>query len=258
MEAWLAKLEEDDGEAAWDVFVDRYRHLIFATIRHYAEDYDDVMDIFAHVCESLRKDDLSRLKKFFNQEPHRARFSTWLVVVVRNLTIDWFRHRDGRERLSTSLQHLPPLHQQIYDYVVSKSYSHREAYETLRTRDEIDLTFGAFLRELDATFQALAADRRGSIMRDLIGVHRWAETATSTGDPAVAADQTGRLGEVLDTLASDERAAVLLFVVDEMPAAGVARIVGWPNAKAVYNRVYRALAAMRTALQRRGIEPGDL
>ncbi len=79
MEPWLSKLHEGDVEGAWDCFIERYRRLIFATIRHYAEDYDDVMDIFAWVCESLRQDDLARLRRYPQQKTHSARFSTWLV-----------------------------------------------------------------------------------------------------------------------------------------------------------------------------------
>ena len=47
--------------------------------------------------------------------------------------------------------------------------------------------------------------------------------------------------------------AVRLFVVDGLRAAEVALIVGWPHAKAVYNRVERALRAMRAALEDQGI-----
>lgn len=43
-------------EAASDLFLDRYRRLIFAAIRHYAQDHDDVMDVFARACEALRED----------------------------------------------------------------------------------------------------------------------------------------------------------------------------------------------------------
>jgi DNA-directed RNA polymerase specialized sigma24 family protein len=52
--------------------------------------------------------------------------------------------------------------------------------------------------------------------------------------------------------------AVQLFVIDELPAKDVARIVGAPNAKAVYNRVYRALAAAREELERAGIRREDV
>src|SRR6059036_2460654 len=102
MEGWAAELVSGRPDAAWDAFVDRYRRLIFAAIRHYAQDYDDVMDVFARACEVLRADDLRRLRCWVEQPEHRARFSTWLVTVVRHLTVDWFRHRDVRRRLSPS------------------------------------------------------------------------------------------------------------------------------------------------------------
>ena len=94
----MAELRRGNAEAAWDLFLDRYRRLIFKAIRHYAQDYDDVMDVFAQVCESLRDADLKRLRSYVEQPSHTALFSTWHVTVVRNLTVDWFRHRDGRRR----------------------------------------------------------------------------------------------------------------------------------------------------------------
>src|SRR5437763_1312659 len=109
MEDWVVELQGGRPDAAWDRFLERYRRLIFAAIRHYAQDYDDVMDVFARVCEALREDDLARLRCYAEQPVHTARFSTWLVTVVRHLTIDWFRHRDGRRRLSALAERLPPL-----------------------------------------------------------------------------------------------------------------------------------------------------
>jgi len=102
MEGWAVDLASARPGAVWDLFLDRYRRLIFAAIRHYAQDYDDVMDVFAQVCAALREGDLRRLRTYAAQPDHRARFSTWLVTVVRHLTVDWFRHRDVRRRLSPS------------------------------------------------------------------------------------------------------------------------------------------------------------
>jgi DNA-directed RNA polymerase specialized sigma24 family protein len=55
-----------------------------------------------------------------------------------------------------------------------------------------------------------------------------------------------------------DRVAVQFYVVDELPAADIARIVGLPNAKAVYNRVYRALAALRERLAQEDVRREDL
>ena len=62
MEDWAAELHGGRPDAAWDLFVTRHRRLILAAIRHYARDTDDVMDVFARVCEALREDGLRRLR----------------------------------------------------------------------------------------------------------------------------------------------------------------------------------------------------
>src|SRR5436309_6563749 len=131
-EPWIAPLEAGDPEAAWDLFIERYRRLVFSAIRHYARDYDDVMDVFAHVCTALRADDFARLRRYLAESDHRAKFSTWLVAVVRNQTIDWFRHRDGRPRLTALAATLPPLRQRIFELVFLDGRSHLETYELLR------------------------------------------------------------------------------------------------------------------------------
>src|SRR2546426_3621025 len=154
MEGWAAELASGRPDAAWDLFLDRYRRLIFAAIRHYAQDYDDVMDVFARVCEALREGDLQRLRTYAAQPDPRARFSTWLVTVVRHLTVDWFRHRDGRRRLSVVAEGLPPLRRRIFEHVFLDQRRHIEAYELIHAREAPTLSFKEFLGELRATYSA--------------------------------------------------------------------------------------------------------
>jgi len=260
VEPWIASLEAGDPEAAWDRLLERYRRLIFAAIRHYTTDPDDVMDVFARVCEALRADDLGRLRRWASQSAHRARFSTWLVTVVRHLTIDWFRHCDGRPRLAAAAAGLPPTQRRIFEYVFMAGRSHVEAYELLRTRDGIDLPFGAFLHELSATYRAAAGatNHRGRLVVELGGAEPVHGPDPPDADSVMQAEQAVVLADALAALAPHERLAVQLFVIEEMPAAEVARAAGLPNPKAVYNRVYRALARMRARLERAGIKDGDL
>jgi len=256
-EPWLGPLQEGDLDGAWDLLVERYRRLILATIRHYADDYDDVMEVFARVCEGLRENELERLRRYAEQS-HSARFSTWLVTVVRNLTIDWFRHEKGRPRLSQAVAALPPVQQKIYEYVFHRSRSHTEAYELIRTRDGIPLSFGEFLRELAACYRALSEGRKGRLLRELMGPPPLEELHPAMEASLNPSALSGALEEALQGLDPEERFAVELFVVDEVPAAEVARIVGWPSAKTVYNRVYRTLARLRAALERQGVGRSDL
>jgi RNA polymerase sigma factor (sigma-70 family) len=253
MEAWIAELQRGSSEAAWDLFLDRYRRLIFAAIRHYAQDYDDVMDVFARVCESLREDDLRRLRTYAEQSDHRASFSTWLVTVVRNLTIDWFRHREGRHRISAVAERLPPLQRSIFEHVFLERRSHVEAYELIRASESPALSFRQFLSELRETYGAVTTGRRGRLLAEL-GTPVPNETeAEAPTDEDAAVEEAELLQEALRSLSPEDRVAVQMYVVDEMPAADVARVVGLPNAKAVYNRVYRALAILRERLERAGL-----
>lgn len=242
----MAELQRGRVDPAWDLFLDRYRRLIFAAIRHYAQDYDDVMDVFARVCESLREADLQRLRGYIGQPVHTARFSTWLVTVVRNLTIDWFRHRNGRRRLSTVAAALPPLRRRIFEHVFLHKRSHVETYELMRSNDGVDLPFGQFLVEVSSTYRAVADGRRGRILRELGGAAP--PPVDAEDESATASERRQDLEYALRCLSPEERVAVELYVVEEMPAEAVAKVVGWPNAKAVYNHVYRALAAMRSRL----------
>ena len=71
------------------------------------------------------------------------------------------------------------------------------------------------------------------------------ECATYGRELAIMAEAADAVRSRVDYLAPPEdRVAGELYVIEELPAAQVAQILGLANAKAVYNRVYRALAAM--------------
>jgi DNA-directed RNA polymerase specialized sigma24 family protein len=253
----MTELRRGNSDTAWDLFIARYRRLIFAAIHHYTRDPDDVMDIFAWVCEALREDDLCRLRRYTEQPGYQARVSTWLVTVVRHLTVDWFRHRDGRRHLSVIAEDLPPLQRRIFELVYLDRHSHVEAYEMIRTTAGPDLTFARFLGELRATHETVTAGRHGRVVRAMVDTHPTAPSvqAPSTGETA---ERRAVLGDAVRALSTGERKAVDLYVIEERPAATVATMLGLPNAKAVYNRVYRALDVLRERLEKAGIRRGDL
>jgi len=219
VESWIPPLEAGHPDIAWDLLLGRYRRLIFSAIRHYAQDYDDVMDVFARVCEALREDDLARLRCYAEQPMRGARFSTWLVTVVRHLTVDWFRHRDGRRRLSALADGLPPLRRRIFQLVFLEHRSGVEAYEELRARDAPTLPFGSFLVELREAYKAATVGRRGRVLREL-GPPPGPEPArASTG---VTVERSDRLTQALRSLGAEGRQEDEL---DEMDGGAVAEFV---------------------------------
>ncbi|MEP6762997.1 MAG: sigma-70 family RNA polymerase sigma factor [Gemmatimonadaceae bacterium] len=255
MEPWLALLNSGNTDAAWEIFAARYRALMLATIRQFVEDTDDVSDVFASTCEALSVNDFARLKRYSEHAEKRASASTWLVVVVRNISIDWLRQRDGRRRVT-----VPPtmtaLQQQIYFAICVQRQSQIEAYETIRSQTQSSLSFREFLREVRAINRV--APCISVVRSNTIRNPADTQSAIAESDPAEVAESARRLASALATQSPDVRVAVELFVVERMPAADVARVVGWPNTKTVYNRVYRALASLRAELLRTGIGPHDL
>ena len=117
MEEWARDIRAGRFEKAWDLFVSQYRRLLFAAIRHYVKDHDEVMDAFANVCEGLREGNMRRLRNYLDAPSHRASFTTWLVTVVRNLTVDWLRQRHGRTRPADLPEDWSPLRRRIFELV---------------------------------------------------------------------------------------------------------------------------------------------
>jgi len=257
MEPWLASLRAGATEAAWTQFHERYHRLIIATIRRLVPDHDDVMDVYSGVCQTLSANDCARLRTYSEQAAGRAGAGTWLVVVVRNFTVDWLRQRHGRERAAIP-RDLTPLQQQIYRAICIDGQSPVEAYELISLRSSEPIAFPAFLREIRAT--NLAAPCPGHVYKRRQQRTRRppADMAVLDADPVESAQAARALAHALDALPPDVRLAVDLFVVERLPAAEVARLVGWPSAKTVYNRVSRALARIRQDFRREGIGPTDL
>jgi RNA polymerase sigma factor (sigma-70 family) len=256
VEAWRAKLAEGETDAAWDLFMDRYRRLIMATIRRTLGNHEELLDAFAEVCEQLAMSDLERLRSHPG-DSEKSRFTTWLVAVVHNQTVDWVRRREGRPRL-TPPAGLSPLQQQIFDQLLVRRRTHAEAYEIVSARAVPALSFGSFLREVADMYRTVERTRSRGVLHYLTGPASVAD-ATPGPERTYQTRELGvRLEEALRVLRPDERLAIQLFVVDELPAAEVARLVGWPDSKSVYNRVYRALDRLRHHLERQGIGPAEL
>jgi RNA polymerase sigma factor (sigma-70 family) len=258
VEPWRRALDGGDAESAWDLFVDRYRRLIIATIRRTLASHDDVGDVFAQVCQALSADDLRLLRRFTERGDAGAKFSTWLVVVVRNQTIDWVRRRSGRRRVSAPPS-LSPIQSEIFRHVFADGRSHAEAYELMRDGAAAGMSYPLYLRELADTYRLVGhASSRGALRHLEPPPRLEPQAAPHPHDSLQTSEARARLDEVLESLPADTRLALQLFVVDELSAARVARTVGWESAKDVYNRVYRALGKLREALERQGIRRGDL
>ena len=255
-QSWQARLELGDHNGAWAAFDRDHRKLFLSVIRRLVSDHDQVEDAFTVVAAALSADNFARLRRYSQDDPARAAFSSWLIVVVRRLVIDWLRQAHGRERRAVPSD-LEGWQRAMYVARCLERLSAAETFELMRGARGHELDFPMFLRELRALARSHPCPevRPG---RRLEPLSLTADFAVTAADPAEAVDQSRRLVALLDAEPADVRLAIQLFVVEELGAAEVARVVGWPNAKAVYNRVSRSLTRMRESLAGLGIRPGDL
>jgi RNA polymerase sigma factor (sigma-70 family) len=205
----------------------------------------------------LRANDMARIRRFDDATPGRASFTTWLVVVVRHLAVDWIRARDGRPRPQIP-DELTPTGRRIYRRLFVEGLSHREAMEREAAESGGALHPGAWLHELREVHRVAFIAGTRQLQRMRVSSVSIAIADEQGAEEVYVSDAHRVLGEALQSLEPTVRLAVQLFVIDEVSAADIAKTVGWPSAKTVYNRVYRALAGIRQALVDRGIGAGDL
>lgn len=83
-----------DDAAAWEKFMTQYRRLIRSTTAQLRRRYEvasiDTDDLEHHIYQKLLEDDRRRIRSWKG----RARFSTYLVQVTRNLVMDYYALRN--------------------------------------------------------------------------------------------------------------------------------------------------------------------
>ncbi len=126
----LSGLRSRLAQDAWAAFLESYSALILQVVHSFERDPDHVSDCFLFVCEQLSRKRFRRLRSFRPQG--RARFSTWLRAVVRNLCLDWHRKEFGRHRVLQSVARLPALEQDLFRGLYQQGLSLDEAFAQLR------------------------------------------------------------------------------------------------------------------------------
>jgi len=83
-----------ERDSAWESFLASHSRLILYVARSNTRDGDEALDAYTWALERLRENESRRLRGF--SEAGGTLFSTWLVVVVRRLCLDFLRHKRGR------------------------------------------------------------------------------------------------------------------------------------------------------------------
>ena len=136
-------------EAAWDDFVAQHSRLFLHMARLVMPDRDGTMDAYAYLLEELRRDDFRALRAY--TPDNRSRFTTWLAVIARRTSVDFYRRRYGRVRGEGKARHvqtaraarrslalLPSWHTPMFDIPDSSSQSPESRVRAAELRNALD------------------------------------------------------------------------------------------------------------------------
>lgn len=267
-ERLLHLLGEDDCQA-WQFFVTTYSRLVLRIVGHFVTDYDDRMEAFLFVCQGLAANHLKRLKAFKKDPEAPCKFSTWLVPVVRNLVIDWFRHRKGRKRISKAVAALPAPAQWVFRYCFQLGYTPGEALELIQERHAPSFRFAEVRAAMDQIREALGgakvwevlqASQRGAPMlpaesgageEERAGI----EIADEQPLPDTQADRKrlrAVLHRLIDGLPVQEKLLLRLRFDEGLSPAEIAGLLHYPDVRVVYQGIRQAVHHLRTGLLKEG------
>lgn len=126
----LAELSSFRAEKAWKTFLDSYSTMIMQVVRQYQDETNQADDCFLFVCEKLSDNGFRRLLRFDTQG--KARFRTWLRLVVSNLCMDWHRKQFGRQRPYSAITKLSDFDQLVYHYKTECGMSRPSCFRALQ------------------------------------------------------------------------------------------------------------------------------
>src|SRR5437773_1369392 len=127
------------AEVSWQEFLHACSGIIFRVVRTFARSYDDRMDLFLFVCDGLQADGMRRVRGFRRRPEAPCRFTTYLMVVVRNLALDHQRSRDGRFRPFTNVAALDETDRIVSEYRLRDGRSLDEVRHLLLQRHGLRL-----------------------------------------------------------------------------------------------------------------------
>jgi RNA polymerase sigma factor (sigma-70 family) len=254
---FLARLRSDQAKIAWQWFLTSYAPSIYGTISLFSRDSDDQGDCFLFVCEKLADKGFRRLLAF--KPDGRARFSTWLRAVVRNLCLDWLRSRYGRKQTFRSIASEGHLQSEIFRCISQNKWSTEEAWIELRASgtsisfDEFEqraIQIQKMLTSRQLWLLSTANSKVSSIDLDTDdnGSIDVRDPGLSPEDALLMNDIHDSVSRAIENLKEDDRLLIRLRYSQELALAEIACLLGLKDAQTVDRRIREALERIRQYL----------
>jgi RNA polymerase sigma factor (sigma-70 family) len=250
------ELRSQGPESAWSAFLQAYSEIIYAVIHSIAHDPDHAGDCFLFVCQKLSDKNFRRLCAFTPNG--RARFTTWLRAVVRNLSLDWYRSKFGRRRTFRSLQSLEALDQQIFHAVFQRHLTIHEAWRHISSAG-ITVSVGEVEKRASAIRQMLnsrqlwllSTTSAAPAVSEGFEDAATEEIADSSPDPealAVLRQTHEKLSQYFRELSVEDRLVLRLRFEENLGLREISALLGLRDAQTVDRRIRDAIARLRVRL----------
>lgn len=217
LEALLEASDAEQRDSAWEAFVRRYSRLLLHTVHSHSRGYDDAMNRYVFVLDRLREDDCRRLGLYVADG--RSAFSTWIVVVVNRLCVDYARGLYGRDRRAGGDD--PDSGQPLDNPRSDPNTARRRLVDQVWA--DVDLS-----RLVDASSRS--PDRR---VRER--------------------ELKEALKQAVQELESRDRLLLQLKFEEEMTAREIAAVMKYPSPFHVYRRMRTLMRKLRERLNDRGV-----
>jgi RNA polymerase sigma factor (sigma-70 family) len=262
---WLPVLLAEDHEKAWDDFLNGYSPLILQVVHLFERDEDRIEDCFVFVCERLKRDNLRKIRQF--DVGGAATFATWLRAVVRNLCLDWRRHRFGRPRLFRAIARLRELDQEVFRCIHHRGLRENETYHAVRalypslTRRELAASIGRINKCLSHHQSWLLASRNPRLESISASSNNPGasdgdiELPDREPDPetlSVQQESLTALREAMSDLPAQQRLLLRLRYEQELTLEQIAQLTQLSSAIAVQRIIQAAIATIREQLIAQG------
>ena len=253
----LDALRSEDAGAAWVNFLTAYSDVIYGVVRTIARNSDHAGDCYLFVCTKLADRNYRRLLSF--RPDGRARFSTWLRVVVRNLCLDWYRLEFGRAQAFASVSSLSYIDQEIFHSVFQRKMTVQQAWEVLYQKDR-NLAYRLVEERVTKLQQLMTARQLWLLSTANIPVESLdtssvdsevAEVADSAPSPEVLSvlhETSVQVAKAFEELDCGDRLLLRLRFSEELGLMQIAKLVGLKDAQTADRRIRDAIDKLREKL----------
>ena len=256
----LAELSTRRAENGWRAFLVTYSPMLMQVACQYEADKNRANDCFLFVCEKLSDDGFKRLLQF--DIDRKARFSTWLKLVVSHLCVDWHRKVYGRQRPYRTITKLSAFDQLLYHFNTECGMNRLESFQALQltypglTEDHFSESMGRIHASLSPKQRwQLSMRKRETGSAVVIDAHGGQPTKTELVEKSPGPEKVTELTQTREKLAGalsqlshQQRLLLRLRYQQDLSLKDVAELAGLGDLHKAKRQINQALAALSELL----------